>query len=941
MIKIKTKKKEINFSTSKLAVNQNLNSINIKKIINFDISVTLIKNIDNKIITLISSDIIWFSEKLTDEIKYKIELMFGIDGENILLCATHTHGSLQTDTEFKFGEYDEKFNQNILDNIINIINELSNLEYSETSLSLGFLPIKKISVNRRLFTYTFKFREPFKRSQNRPNISKKITNNLYSLTFSSKSNQVLLVIIIYSCHPVTDKENIIGKDYPGIIKKNIDKYFNINNSIFLQGFCGDVNPFFVSKQNSLKKILINYLIGPSFRKPTDDEKKKFTDILTDQSIKSIKNSTDLGELDFRLSSIESKITDVKKQVIKRKIKIKNLSINDKLSLFFINAEMLNEFDLYQKDNAISIGYSNGMVGYIAPKREYFFGGYEINGFLKRFGLKSQIDPNTEYIINSNRLLLNSYKSNRIIFKKKIKSYTYFDYKILYISNHINENQINKLLDVYIKSGDINKMNKLINQFIGSFGIIIKKNDLSIGICDSVRTYPIFYSEEENSMSFDIFDTIFAMKNITFNQKSLLEFNMSGYCLQNRTIFNGINQIRAGQIINLNKNNSFYYKFLPEKNIFNQSEENLIKKLDQISDNIFKRIVEKYKNKKILVPLSGGLDSRFVLAKLIENNCKNIEAFTYGEYNNGEYKIAKKIANKLNIRLRFIGTLANDTRKYFNKIKRKEYFSFSSSFCSTPNMQEYYVIQKIIDEKIYDTKDIVIVNGQAGDFITGGHIPINFKKNESLNKIYQEILLKHFNLWGNLSNIDNNNYIKSVIKNTFDEVEISINKNDPEFLYSYWEWSERQTKFVSNQQRIYDFFKIDWYLPLWDREFLDFWKNLDKKYLLNQYLYKKYLNTWNYKNVFNKEYNRGNVNPWIGIAKINIFIANLVGLILGNNKKILLYKYLRYFNHYSYHYGVYQPLYFLKRTNYIRNHLSLYVETFLKEFVYDWYNNEKK
>ena len=57
-------------------------------------------------------------------------------------------------------------------------------------------------------------------------------------------------------------------------------------------------------------------------------------------------------------------------------------------------------------------------------------------------------------------------------------------------------------------------------------------------------------------------------------------------------------------------------------------------MENITNTIIKRIIDKYEGKKILVPLSGGLDSRLVLAKLVEHGYQNLEAVTYGINNNG-------------------------------------------------------------------------------------------------------------------------------------------------------------------------------------------------------------------------------------------------------------------------------------------------------------------
>ena len=59
-----------------------------------------------------------------------------------------------------------------------------------------------------------------------------------------------------------------------------------------------------------------------------------------------------------------------------------MKIKNDLGLIFANAEMLYHFDFNQNDKNIYVGYTNGMAGYIAPKKEYKFKGYEVNGFFR-------------------------------------------------------------------------------------------------------------------------------------------------------------------------------------------------------------------------------------------------------------------------------------------------------------------------------------------------------------------------------------------------------------------------------------------------------------------------------------------------------------------------------------------------------------------------------
>ena len=138
-----------------------------------------------------------------------------------------------------------------------------------------------------------------------------------------------------------------------------------------------------------------------------------------------------------------------------------------------------------------------------------------------------------------------------------------------------------------------------------------------------------------------------------------------------------------------------------------------------------------------------------------------------------------------------------------------------------------------------------------------------------NRVFDVHLHKHYSLWKILLNKKN----KSVIRNTlYDQLLNSINSDNnltEHGILELLEYENRQTKHVINGQRIYDYYRLDWLLPLWNNSFIKFWQSVPLKYKLNQNLYKKVLLELNFGEVWTHEFNiKPYISPkWIIIPRL--------------------------------------------------------------------------
>lgn len=383
---------------------------------------------------------------------------------------------------------------------------------------------------------------------------------------------------------------------------------------------------------------------------------------------------------------------------------------------------------------------------------------------------------------------------------------------------------------------------------GFFSIVYRDKNKIIAVVDHVRSYPLLYSKCGNN--FYVSDSGSWIKRELhekeMDQNNKIEFIITGYVTGNETLYPNIKQLQAGEclIIDTSINNPKplllrYYKYvISENNSFNT--ETLSQELNQRALNVTKRLIDYADGKQIVIPLSGGLDSRLIAKYLHILNYKNVITFTYGAIHNVEVEMSKFIADRFKYRWYYINYNAKTLAKTWNTSDAKKYRECSSNLSSLPHVQDFYAIKELLSLRVID-ENSVIVPGHTGDFLTGGHMPrLAFTKLNFTDLDVKEAIYDRHYINGPQRHIK---AVKNhIIRDRIDKV-IKISGVDTryDFLYAteLWNWQERQSKYIVNSVRVYDHFGLRWWLPLWDREFVEFWRNLPIELKLERNFYIKY------------------------------------------------------------------------------------------------------
>jgi len=492
----------------------------------------------------------------------------------------------------------------------------------------------------------------------------------------------------------------------------------------------------------------------------------------------------------------------------------------------------------------------------------------------------------------------------------------------------------RLAELFSSGASVDALEHELHRAKEVFGGILVHGDRVLAFCDSTHSFPVYYVDGAGDRHVgNSARQIAAAAAITdFDREALTEFLMAGYVTGAGTVYAHLKQLQAGEMLIMEGDQASilhqYYRYLPNPGP-DGDEDKYFEILSDTMNEVFGKIADRYRDAPIRVPLSGGLDSRVVLCKLKEMGCKNLEAFSYGPPNNYDARIAKRVASKLGVPWRFIPFRRAGQRALFDSDLRRQYWRYADQLSVSPSMREWEAMVVLERENLL-TSDTILINGQSGDFLSGGHIQkaIWGSTEVGLSDLFTAIFDKHFALWENLMTSNQRQKIEIRIRASLGTIEDKPTKERIIALYEQWECHERQLKFVVNGQRLYEFFGChNWQLPLWDRSLMDFWSTVPLSLKRDQKLYKRYLSQWDFSGIFSRP--TQTVWRWPVHMMWVIPLARVVGLVNQDLKKEI-YRYMWIFGHYSNYYAMYPFREVVRTRRNARGMISLFVETWARE-----------
>lgn len=171
--------------------------------------------------------------------------------------------------------------------------------------------------------------------------------------------------------------------------------------------------------------------------------------------------------------------------------------------------------------------------------------------------------------------------------------------------------------------------------------------------DRYGYYTYFYSVNKGKYTFCNDPNILLdyIEKRELNRQAVNEFLNFGYLLDNKTLFKDINKLEPASVVKVKNDEVSFVKYWNYTDI----KKNNSIKYEEAVENLgilWIKSVQKILNKHetFILPLSGGLDSRAILAAadFLGLNKKIKKAFTMGQENCWDYLIAKQVCKVANI-----------------------------------------------------------------------------------------------------------------------------------------------------------------------------------------------------------------------------------------------------------------------------------------------------
>ena len=245
------------------------------------------------------------------------------------------------------------------------------------------------------------------------------------------------------------------------------------------------------------------------------------------------------------------------------------------------------------------------------------------------------------------------------------------------------------------------------------------------------------------------------------------------------------------------------------------------------DAAVERVLQDTDGRQLLLPLSGGLDSRLLAVWLKRHGARDVVTFTYGVPGSSEVAISRGVAEALGMDWFTVDLDPTEVARTWAGPDGVDFQRRTWGLTSLPHVQDWYALLQMRRKALIDT-DAVFLPGHT--IVGNMHDEHLLEARPSRNEVLTTVARHHSLLQGDRRAWRHLPLLRRAVVQGAQEVSFPAGRGEDlagsgRSIQELLEWvnlQERQAKYINESFKAYEAFGYGWALPMLDTEVWRAW-----------------------------------------------------------------------------------------------------------------------
>lgn len=367
----------------------------------------------------------------------------------------------------------------------------------------------------------------------------------------------------------------------------------------------------------------------------------------------------------------------------------------------------------------------------------------------------------------------------------------------------------------------------------NWAAIIKQGKQIFALTDEARSFPLLYTDLSGELiiSSSVSPLLEILPNPQRNVDAAQEFLHAGFVAGTDTLIKGVFTVPSGAVARLHdeerlrvttsNNDIDYHATTTGYDLSEKSPQAFLSDFYETLVEATSELLERAGSHQILVPLSGGADSRLFMVILKELGTDNVLTYTYGKDGIPEAQISRRVAEGLNYPWKFIPMPAQAVRERWYRPETTSFLEDNWSGNGLPHIQDWFALAELRKDPDVDPQGVVV----PGHTVVGKeHDGWAYDPAVPFSKIdmARSLVEHHFGLQGKADSVAETEYSRAKLIDFLNAFWPDANPHTRAQVMIHYNILERQAKYINNSVRAYEHFGFQWALPMYYRTVWDSW-----------------------------------------------------------------------------------------------------------------------